>query len=68
MATRPAAPNAIPITNEINNEFNKLNKGLLADSLRHAGTLDAIINSKRVEVTARINIIESSIILLRVES
>jgi hypothetical protein len=54
--------------NEITREFNKLNNGLLADSLRHAGTLDAIINSKRVEVTARINIIESSIILLGIES
>jgi hypothetical protein len=48
--------------NEITREFNKLNNGLLADSLRHAGILDAIINSKRVEVTARISIIDRSII------
>jgi hypothetical protein len=59
---RPAAPNAIPIIYEINNEFNKLNNGLLAESLRQAGTLEAIINSKRVEVTARISIIDRSII------
>jgi hypothetical protein len=46
----------------MNNEFNKLNNGLLAESLRQAGTLEAIINSKRVEVTARISIIDRSII------
>jgi len=44
----------------MNNEFNKLNIGLLALSLRQAGTLAAIINSNRVEVTARISIIESN--------
>jgi hypothetical protein len=48
--------------NEMNREFNKLNNGLLAESLRHAGILDAIINSKRLEVTARISIIDRSII------
>jgi hypothetical protein len=37
---------------EINKEFNKLNSGLLAESLRQAGTLDAIINSRAVDVIA----------------
>jgi hypothetical protein len=46
----------------MNNEFNKLNNGLLAESLRQAGILEAIINSKRVEVTARMIIIDRSII------
>jgi hypothetical protein len=50
--------------NEMSNEFNKLNKGLLALSRRQAGILAAIINSSRVEVTARMIIIESSTGLL----
>jgi hypothetical protein len=52
----------MPIIYEMNNEFNKLNNGLLAESLRQAGILEAIINSKRVEVTARMIIIDRSII------
>jgi hypothetical protein len=45
----------------MNKEFNKLNSGLLADSLRQAGTLAAIINSRTDEVTAKISIIVNSI-------
>jgi hypothetical protein len=52
IAMRPAAPKATPMRYEINKEFNRLNSGLLAESLRQAGTLDAIINSRAVDVIA----------------
>jgi hypothetical protein len=61
MATRPLAPNAIPITNEITNELSKLNSGLFALSLRQAGILEAIMSSRAHEVTARISIIDNNI-------
>lgn len=62
MATRPLAPNAIPVMNEIKRELSKLNSGYLAESFRQAGTLDAIISSNAAEVTANTNIIENNII------
>jgi hypothetical protein len=64
MAMRPAAPNAIPMRYERSNEFNRLKSGLLAESLRQAGILDAIINSKAVEVIASRNTIVSILLLL----
>jgi hypothetical protein len=48
----------------MNNEFNKLNNGDLADNLRQGGTLLAIINSRAHEVIARIIIIDKSILFL----
>jgi hypothetical protein len=48
----------------MNKEFNRLNNGLLAESLRHAGIFAAIINSRAVEVIAKMIIMESSIYLL----
>jgi hypothetical protein len=62
MATRPLAPKAIPITNEITNELSKLNSGLFALSLRQAGILAAIMSSKAHEVTAKISIIDNNIL------
>jgi hypothetical protein len=60
-ATKPAAPNMIPITNDNNKELIKLNKGLAWLHLRHAGIRAASSNSRIVEVIARIIIIEKSI-------
>jgi hypothetical protein len=64
MAMRPPAPNAMPIKNDINNEFSRLKSGLFADNLRHAGIFAAIISSRTVDVIARIIIIVSSMLLL----
>jgi len=61
IATRPAAPNAMPIINDRNNEFIRLNSGYLPDNCRQIGTLAAIMSSRAHEVTASTNIIEKSI-------
>jgi hypothetical protein len=42
-------------------EFKRLNNGDLADSLRHAGILAAIMSSRAHDVIAKIIIIDRSI-------
>jgi hypothetical protein len=49
--------------NEISKEFSRLNRGLLADKRRQAGTLAAIINSRAHEVIAKMIIMVNSILL-----
>jgi hypothetical protein len=65
---KPVAPKVIPITYDNKILLQRLNRRLLAEARLHTGILAAIINSKRVEITANsianVNIVSPLLFLM----